>query len=180
MAPDQSQEESVTVADANETSLATVSESRVRILKALEDTRRTVSELGRQLELNKSTVHSHIQGLVEDDLVRREDDEDRLWVYYTLTRSGREIVKTNKLRFVVDISSFVAILGSLSLLAYRFLFQGRQQGTGGGQPGPWTPPAPEAGVPWVLLAAGALLLLGLGCLALRYHLTRRTVPAASA
>lgn len=96
---------------AVETSLVDVSESRLRILKALAKSRRTVSELARFLDLNKSTVHGYVQDMVEDGLVDRDDDQDRLWVYYSLTQVGRTLVERERLTLVLDLTNFEVSLG---------------------------------------------------------------------
>lgn len=132
--------------DATGTRLVTVSESRLRILKALRGTRRTASELARQLELDKSTVHGYLQEFAEEGFVDRFDDEERLRVYYSLSDHGRDLVGTDKLTLVVDLTTLAAFLGAASIGLYRFLnppapdpggmpgIQGSQPGSGGGDP----------------------------------------------
>lgn len=89
------------------TSLVDVSLSRVRILKELDASNATVSELARSLDLNKSTVHGYLQELVEEDLVERLDREDRLWVYYTLTERGREFIAGDQLAVEIDLGDLL-------------------------------------------------------------------------
>lgn len=97
--------ESEDLEDVTDTSLVTVSENRARVLEALHRERRTVSELARILDLNKSTVHGYLRDLVQDGLVRRHEDGDRLWVYYDLSETGTRLVDRGRLRLVVDLSS---------------------------------------------------------------------------
>lgn len=80
-----------------------VSLSRIRILKKLEASNATVSELARRLDLNKSTVHGYLQELVEEGLVERLAREDRLWVYYRLTEKGRTFVAGDRLAVEIDL-----------------------------------------------------------------------------
>lgn len=93
---------------AVETSLVDVSESRLRILKELAENRRTVSELARLLDLNKSTVHGYLQDMVRDGLVHRDDDAERLWVYYSLTDVGQTLVECERLTLVLDLGNLDA------------------------------------------------------------------------
>lgn len=156
----------------DEASLVNVSESRVRILKALDGRPMTVSELGRALDRNKSTLHGYLQELVEDGLIQRHEEDERLWVYYSLSPTGEKIVRGGRLRLAIDISSVLAFLGSLALFGYRFLLRARE-GTGGARPGPWAPP-PVNVEPWLVLwLAVGLLVVSLVGLAARVYLQRR-------
>lgn len=85
-------------------SLVRVSLSRIRILRQLDGAKATVSELGRELGLNKSTVHKHLSELVDEGLVERLENEGRLWVYYQLTETGREIAEEETLTIVLDLA----------------------------------------------------------------------------
>lgn len=90
-----------------DTSLITVSVSRVRILTELAGSRATGSEIARRLDLNKSTVHGYLQELVEEGLVERLAREDRLWVYYRLTEDGRTFVAGDRLAVEIDLRSML-------------------------------------------------------------------------
>lgn len=164
--------------DASETSLVDVSVSRLRILKALAERRATVSELAREMELNKSTVHGHMQDLVDDGFVQRHEDEDRLWVYYSLTERGKKLVDSERITLVIDITTLLSFLGAASLGLYRFLSPPEPAAPAGPsiQGGP-DPASSEAGFPIFLAAYVALVLialLGMGLHAYR----RRSDPLA--
>lgn len=75
-----------------ETFKALASSTRLTVLKALDERRKTLSELSRDLELNKATVHEHLQLLLSAELVRKRDDEGRKWIYYELTWTGERIL----------------------------------------------------------------------------------------
>lgn len=75
-----------------ETFKALASEARLRVLKALDERRKTLAEISRGLELNKATVHEHLQLLAAAGLVRKRDDEGRKWIYYELTWTGARIL----------------------------------------------------------------------------------------
>lgn len=156
-----------------DTCLVDVSRSRLRVLKALQGTRRTGSELARELELNKSTVHGYLQDLVEDGLVDRHDPEDRMWVYYTLSEAGEAIVDRDRLRLVVDLSTAVAFLASAGLGLHRFLFAEPEVGGSGTLGGP---SGATGGLPWVTIASVGLLVLVVVGLALRTYLRRSELP----
>jgi DNA-binding transcriptional ArsR family regulator len=71
---------------------ALASATRLTVLKALDERRKTLTELARDLALNKATVHEHMQLLTAAGLVRKRDDEGRKWIYYELTWTGQRIL----------------------------------------------------------------------------------------
>lgn len=76
-----------------ETFKALASATRLTVLKALDERRKTLTELSRDLALNKATVHEHMGLLLAAGLVRKRDDEGRKWIYYELTWTGQKILR---------------------------------------------------------------------------------------
>lgn len=74
-----------------ETFKALASETRLDVLHALDNRRMTGSELARELELNKATVHEHLQILGATGLVAKLD-EGRKWLYWELTWEGKKLL----------------------------------------------------------------------------------------
>lgn len=70
---------------------ALASETRLDVLHALDDRRKTGSELARELELNKATVHEHLQILAATGLISKLD-EGRKWIYWELTWEGKKLL----------------------------------------------------------------------------------------
>jgi DNA-binding transcriptional ArsR family regulator len=159
--------------DVADTSLVEVSKSRLRVLKALKGTRRTVSELARELDLTKSTLHGHLQDLLEDGLVRRHEEEDRLWVYYSLSEVGEALVSRDRLTLVVDLGTIAAFLTSAALALDRLM--NPPPPTGG--PGTLGGPEPDPGTPWFAIAYAVLVGLVVLGVALHAWLRRRPVAA---
>lgn len=93
-----------------ETFKALASATRLTVLKALDERRKTLTELSRDLELNKATVHEHLGLLLAAGLVRKRDDEGRKWIYYELTWTGQKILRPEAT------TTFNVLLG-LSVLA---------------------------------------------------------------
>jgi DNA-binding MarR family transcriptional regulator len=157
--------------------LVSVSESRVRVLKALADGRRTVSELARELELNKSTQHGDLGDLVDDGFVERHEDDDRLWVYYSLSPAGERLVERDKLKLVVDLGAIAALLGSAAIgLHELFLAEPARSG-----PGTLAEPSGgSTGLPWKAIAYVALTVLVLAGLALHLYLDRAAIGGEQA
>lgn len=129
-----SQEEKITL-DRNAFK-ALASNTRVNILKALEANQRTVSELARELEMNKATMYQHLEQLRQAGLVKRMDGPERLktvksgphqapvpgpprkWVYYKLTFKGKNVVNPGKVRFAVMLTVFAVIGIAVVLLLF--------------------------------------------------------------
>ncbi|MFH1294313.1 MAG: winged helix-turn-helix domain-containing protein [Candidatus Aenigmatarchaeota archaeon] len=83
------------------------SDSRIAILKSLDERRRTLTELSKKFNLSASTVKEHMEKLTEADLVRMLDDGHK-WKYYELTSKGRQILHpgTTKIWVLLAISAF--------------------------------------------------------------------------
>jgi DNA-binding MarR family transcriptional regulator len=162
--------------DPGETSLVEVSTSRVRVLKALKDDRQTVSELAREIDLNKSTVHGYLQDLIDDGFVRRHEDDDRLWVYYSLSPVGRKLVARDQLRLVVDLGSIAAFLASAAIGVHELFFASQDPTGGGGTLA--TPSGGSAGTPWTAIAYVSLLALTLLGVGLHVYLRRTAIGDA--
>jgi DNA-binding transcriptional ArsR family regulator len=94
------------------------SNTRIDILKLLDESQLTVSDVSRRLEMNKATVHEHLTKLIEVGLVKKEDSP-RKWVYYKLTWKGRNLLHPERVRVMVSLAliTMVIVIGAL-LVAY--------------------------------------------------------------
>ncbi|MCS7224191.1 MAG: metalloregulator ArsR/SmtB family transcription factor [Armatimonadetes bacterium] len=70
---------------------AVADETRLRILKLLMDGEFCVCELMDALEVNQSNLSRHLSVLKNAGLVT--DRKDGLWVYYTVTKEAKPVVK---------------------------------------------------------------------------------------
>ncbi len=66
------------------------SRTRVEILRYLKCHQMTVTDLSRVMNFCKSTLHAHLQRLLDAGLVHR--DNGRKWIYYRLSRKGNYVV----------------------------------------------------------------------------------------
>jgi DNA-binding transcriptional ArsR family regulator len=117
------------------------SDTRLDILKALDERGMTVSELGRRLDLNKATVFEHLEKLVAAGLVKKLD-EDRKWVYYQLSWKARRILHPERVTIALLFSSALGALLSGMVVAAEYL---RQAGRAAGQLAAPTAPAQPTG-----------------------------------
>ncbi len=80
-----------------ESFMALASESRIKLLKKLEERRMTVTELAKELGMSKPAILRHMNKLIEAGLVKKLEDK-RKWVYYTLTFKGKNILHPEKVK----------------------------------------------------------------------------------
>lgn len=92
-----------------ETFKALASETRLQVLHALDERRKTGSELARELGLNKATVHEHL-GILEATGLVQKKDEGRKWVYWELTWDGSKLLHPGQ-------GAIFSVLLGLSVLA---------------------------------------------------------------
>ena len=91
-------------------------DTRIRLLKALSQRRKTLSELSEELSMSVSGVKEHIENLENAALIRRVDDGHK-WKYYELTDKGVAVVKPGEVRVWILLSASV-----LALLSLLFLY----------------------------------------------------------
>jgi len=94
---------------------ALASEVRVGILKTLDERRQTVTDLSNLIGLSKPTLLEHLEKLQAAGLVKRMD-EGRKWIYYELTRRGRNILRPHQVKIMISLALSV-LLFSASLVA---------------------------------------------------------------
>ena len=92
---------------------ALASETRVNILKSLDERPKTIAELSRELSFSKSSLHEHLSKMLKVGLVERQ--EYSKWVYYKLTDKGKSILHPHeRLKILVLLSfSFLSLIGSI-------------------------------------------------------------------
>jgi len=62
------------------------------IIESLSKTKKTMSELAKDLNLSPASITAYIDKLIEDKIVKRENDtEDRRKIYINLTNKGKEL-----------------------------------------------------------------------------------------
>lgn len=99
---------------------ALASHVRIEILKKLDESRSTVSDLSRKLTMSKSTVHKHLERLVEVGLVNKIE-EDRKWVYYEITPKGARILHPENVQVSVILSTIILLVGILFIATAVYL-----------------------------------------------------------
>ncbi|NUN11969.1 metalloregulator ArsR/SmtB family transcription factor [Candidatus Micrarchaeota archaeon] len=93
------------------------SDTRVSILKKLNDRRMTATELAEALSISVQAVSTHLSTMEEAGLVKRVDSH-RKWVYYELTDKGLNVANPGRKAFLVVLS--VLALFAVALIGLVF------------------------------------------------------------
>src|SRR6266568_3642987 len=90
---------------------ALASEVRVEILKQLEERRMTVTDLSHAMSLAKPTLLEHLDRLVTAGLIAKMD-EGRKWIYYDLTKRGRNILHPHQVKIMLSLAVTLLLFGA--------------------------------------------------------------------
>ncbi len=85
------------------------STTRIDILKLLDQSQLTVSDVSRLLGMNKATVHEHLNKLVHVGLVKKEESP-RKWVYYRLTWKGKNLLHPERVKVMVTLVTIAVVI----------------------------------------------------------------------
>lgn len=120
---------------------ALASDTRLDLMKRLDRRPMTVSELSREMELNKATLLEHLEKLADAEIAERLED-GRKWVYYQLTWRGKRILHPERITIALMLSTGIATLatGALSLWLYFSREVGDLRGDQKGQESPTAGP----------------------------------------
>lgn len=94
---------------------ALASGTRRIILKKLYVKPLTVSEVSRELNINKSAIYKHLSLLVDTGLVSKNDSENE-FIYYELTAKGKKVIGNDgniKIMILLSSSVLTFIMGLL-------------------------------------------------------------------
>lgn len=83
---------------------ALASDTRIEILKKLDGTQLTVTDLANAMQVNKSAIHKHLTRLVEAGLVKKKEG-DRKWVYYTLSLKGAQLLHPERVQIALMLAA---------------------------------------------------------------------------
>jgi len=94
-------------------------DTRSRILKVLERRQMTASELSRYLDKHVTTVAEHLELLHQSNLVERIERPGRKWIYYRLSKIGKQMLRPQPYRIVLVLTLSLISL-SFGLLSMPF------------------------------------------------------------
>ena len=93
-------------------------DSRIDILKALKQRRKTQAELSRELKLSAPTISEHLNKMIKAGLVKKKK-QGKKWIYYELTEKGSHIIQpktTTAFVFALSLSIVLMFIGAYSLV----------------------------------------------------------------
>jgi DNA-binding transcriptional ArsR family regulator len=90
------------------------SETRIEILKVLEKSQLTVSDLSRVLNMSKATLFEHLDKMVRVGLIKKKEDH-RKWVYYRLSWKGKNILHPQRTKIAIVLGISVTFLIIISI-----------------------------------------------------------------
>ena len=97
-------------------------DTRIEILKALEQRQKTQSELATELKLSAPTVLEHLDHLASAGLVEKME-EGRKWKYYKLTETGKKIISKTPVNVVMLLGiSLMFVLAAFLLIIQKTAF----------------------------------------------------------
>ena len=94
---------------------ALASTTRRNILKKIKIKPMTVSELTRELSINKSAIYNHLQILQDVESITRKFNNNE-FVYYELTKKGKDLLEQNITNKKIIILLSASLFGSLIFL----------------------------------------------------------------
>jgi len=98
------------------------SDTRIDILKSLDQRKMTLEELTAHMKLKKATVHEHLSKLTDVELVKRHERPGHKWIYYDLSWKARCLLHPETGRIAVLIGatvvSFCAFIAGLFSYVY--------------------------------------------------------------
>lgn len=138
---------------------ALASDNRMEILRQLQASRLTVTQLAEALEIDKGAVHRHLKKLEEGELVIRYDEHG--FAYYGLSWKARDIISPGENTRIIITFGLSALL-ALSTIGAIFLSFTQQRYAGVGQSssstsGNTTNYLTSSGINWELIVLGIVL-----------------------
>jgi DNA-binding transcriptional ArsR family regulator len=100
-----------------ETFKALAVDSRVKILRILDDRQHTLTDLAQELGMAPSTIKEHLDTLVAAGLIKQVD-KGMKWKYYKLTSKGKELLNPYEKKVWIVLATSILALG---VTAYAIL-----------------------------------------------------------
>jgi DNA-binding transcriptional ArsR family regulator len=99
---------------------ALASETRLGILKNLDGTKMSLTDLCTATNLNKATLHEHLKKLIETGIVKKIQRPGHKWVYYTLSWKGESLLHPENTKIVIMFS--VALITLIAAIIQIYLW----------------------------------------------------------
>ncbi|MBI4144291.1 winged helix-turn-helix transcriptional regulator [Candidatus Woesearchaeota archaeon] len=92
-------------------------ETRIKILKLLDQRNHTQTEIAQELKLATPSIKEHIEELIKAELIEKLE-EGRKWKYFQLTQKGKAILHPEDIKLLIVIGTFAfsVIIGGFAIL----------------------------------------------------------------
>lgn len=100
-----------------ETFKALAVDSRVKILRILDERQHTLTDLAEELGMAPSTIKEHLDTLVAAGLIKQVD-KGMKWKYYRLTSKGKELLNPYEKKVWIVLATSVVALGVTAYAIY--------------------------------------------------------------
>ena len=107
---------------------ALAGETRIAVLKALRERRKTQAELAKELHLAAPTIKDHVTILAHAGLVREMDDGHK-WKYIELTVKGKGLLQPQDSQILVLLATSIFGVAAAGYLAYTRFFESLGMGS---------------------------------------------------
>jgi DNA-binding transcriptional ArsR family regulator len=96
-------------------------DTRIEILKSLDNHKATLSDLSKEMSMSLSTIKEHLEKLVSSGLIEQIDKGTK-WKYYRLTKKGKNILHPSEARiWILLLVSFVGLAGTFYTVVSRLM-----------------------------------------------------------
>lgn len=86
------------------------SETRLDILRAIDQKNMNLKDISHVTKLHETTVHEHLTKLVKSGFVKKNEREGHKWVYYKLSWKGSSLLHPDNTKVVVMFASTLVVL----------------------------------------------------------------------
>jgi DNA-binding transcriptional ArsR family regulator len=94
---------------------ALASDTRLKIIRTLDGRKMSLTELSKETDLNKATLHEHLAKLTEAGLIKRLQREGHKWVYYKLSWKGESLLHPENTKIVVVFTAaFISLIAGFT------------------------------------------------------------------
>ncbi len=95
------------------------SETRLDILRAIDQKNNSLKDISNATKLHETTIHEHLIKLVNSGFVKKDEREGHKWVYYKLSWKGSSLLHPDNTKVVVMFTTtFSVLLGGIFGLLY--------------------------------------------------------------
>jgi DNA-binding transcriptional ArsR family regulator len=99
------------------------SETRLDILRAIDEKIMSLKDISHVTKLHETTVHEHLTKLVNSGFVKKNGREGHKWVYYKLSWKGSSLLHPDNTKVVVMFTTtFVILIGGMLNVLYMLNF----------------------------------------------------------